>query len=172
MPVFSCRKPLTFVAALAASAALHAQPPAPASTPEDIKAITKVTEEFQAAVITKDAKRLSTLVLNPNILFTSPASEAFVQKSRETVDVNDDGMDLAGYRGFARGIANAKAALEEKFYNVKITQDGHVAWVMFDYEFLRDKKVQNYGVESWNMVKRDGKWKIFSVVWSATYPDK
>lgn len=172
MSVFSYRKPMLFLAAMAVCAAVQAQPPAPVSTPEDIKAITRVTEEFQAAIITKDAKRLSTLVLNPNILFTSPASEAFVQKSRDTMDVNDDGVDVAGYRSFARGIGSAKVALEEKFYNVKITQDGHLAWVIFDYEFLRDKKVQNYGVESWNMVKRDGKWKIFSVVWSATYPDK
>lgn len=164
------RQAVPGAAALLASATLYAQPAAPVSNPEDIKAITRVTEEFQAAIIAKDAKRLSALVLNPHILFTSPASDEFVKKNRETMDVNDDGMDSAGYRSFAHGIANAKAALEEKFYNVKITQDGHMAWVVFDYEFLRDKKVQNYGVESWNMVKRDGKWKIFSVVWSAHFP--
>jgi ketosteroid isomerase-like protein len=157
-------------AALLASAAIYAQPPAPAGSSEDIKAIIQVTEEFQAAIIAKDAKRLSALVLNPHILFTSPASDEYVRKSRETTDVNDDGMDGAGYRSFARLIANTKVPLQEKFYNVKITQDGHVAWVVFDYEFLRENKVSNYGVESWNMVKRDGKWKIFSVVWSAHYP--
>jgi len=40
-----------------------------------------------------------------------------------------------------------------KFYNVKITQDGNVAWVMFDYEFVREGKTQNYGIETWQMMK-------------------
>lgn len=166
------RRAVLGAAALLVSAAIHAQPPAPASNPDDIKAITQVTEEFQAAIIAKDAKRLSALVLNQQILFTSPATEAFVKKSRETMDVNDDGMDGGGYRAFARSIAGSKVPVQEKFYNVKITQDGHLAWVVFDYEFLADNKVTNFGVESWNMVKRDGKWKIFSVVWSTRFPDK
>jgi hypothetical protein len=159
------------IAALAASAALHAQPPAPVSNADDVKAITQVTEEFQAAIIAKDAKRLSALVLNQHILFTSPATEAFVKKIRETMDVNDDGMGGGGYSAFASSIAHSKVPVQEKFYNVKITQDGHMAWVVFDYEFLADNKVTNFGIESWNMVKRDGKWKIFSVVWSTRFPD-
>ena len=65
-------------------------------------------------------------------------------------------------------IATTKEPIEEKFYNIKITQDGHVAWVMFDFEFLSGGKVENYGVETWQMVKAiDDKWKIFSVVWSS-----
>jgi hypothetical protein len=110
-------------------------------------------------------------VLNQHILFTSPATEAFVKKIRETMDVNDDGMGGGGYSAFASSIAHSKVPVQEKFYNVKITQDGHMAWVVFDYEFLADNKVTNFGIESWNMVKRDGKWKIFSVVWSTRFPD-
>ena len=36
----------------------------------------------------------------------------------------------------------------------------------FDYEFLVGDTLSNYGVEAWQMVKRDGQWKILSVVWS------
>ncbi len=156
---------LSFV--LIAGPVARAAPPPPVGTPEDFKAITEVTEEFQAALLAQDAKRLSALVLNPNILFTSPASEAFLRKSREMMGEGDDGVPIAGFRDFARAVFHAKPAFQEKFYNVKITQDAHLAWVQFDYEFLQGGKVQNYGVEHWNMVRRDGKWKIFSVVWSS-----
>lgn len=56
--------------------------------------------------------------------------------------------------------------VEEKFYDVRITQDDNLALVMFDYEFLVDGKMENYGIESWQLMKTAGKWKIFSVVWS------
>lgn len=147
-------------------------PPAPshvgrhASTPEDIRAIEKVIADFQAALIAKDVKLLSSLLLHTNILFASPADDAFIQKMRDTTDVHFDGVPAAGYVGFANYIKREPLRTEEKFYNVKITQDRHVAWVNFDYEFLVGDKLSNYGVEAWQMVKRDGLWKILSVVWS------
>ncbi len=135
-------------------------------TPEDIAAITKVTEDFQTALIKKDVKLLSSLMFSANILFASPADDGFVKKVRESKDVNFDGLGGGGYSAFAQMIGSSKKPIQEKFYNVKITQDGHVAWVMFDFEFLDDNVVTNYGVETWQMYKTDGKWKILSVVWT------
>jgi hypothetical protein len=140
------------------------------STPEDSAAIHQVITEFQAAIKTKNPKLLSTLVLNSNILFASPAAPDEVRKVRESRDVSFDGIRTGGYNEFARYIGTTKEAPEEKFYNIKVTQDGHLAWVMFDYEFLADGKVENYGVETWQMLKtHDGKWKIASVMWSMTF---
>ena len=158
------------MAMLTASAAF-AQTPAyigrHESTPEDLKAITKVTDDFQEALIKKDIKLLSSLMYNSNILFSAPADDGFVKQMREKTDVNFDGVaGKDGYGNFAKFIATSKQPVQEKFYNIKITQDRHVAWVIFDYEFLIDNKTQNVGVESWQMYKTDGKWKIFSVVWS------
>ena len=68
----------------------------------------------------------------------------------------------------AQLLGSSKETLEEKVYNVNVTQDGPVAWVMFDYQFLRAGTVSNHGVETWQMFKPDGKtWKILSVVWSS-----
>ena len=136
------------------------------STPEDIRAIEKVVADFQAALIAKDVKLLSSLMLHTNILFAAPADDGFIKKMRDTTDVHFDGIGAAGYVGFANFIKREPQRTEEKFYNVKITQDRHVAWVNFDYEFLVGEKLSNYGVEAWQMVKRDGEWKILSVVWS------
>ncbi len=159
------------VCMLFASAAFAA-PPKAVSTPEDVAAITAVTEQFQAALKARDVKALSSLMLNSNILWVSPLSDQRVQQVRAELDPNSDGVIAGGYNGFAQFVKTAKAPIEERFYNVKITQDADLAWVMFDYEFVFDGKVENYGVESWQMVKRGGQWKIFSVVWSTHFPDK
>lgn len=141
--------------------------------PGDTEAIMQVTRDFQAALSNKDGKKLSGLLLNSRILFSSPASPDEVKATREKTDVHYDGIDVAGAVGFIRFISNTKQALEERFYNIKIQQDGHVAWVSFDYEFVENSRVQNYGVENWQMVKTpDRGWKIFSVTWSAHKAEK
>lgn len=137
------------------------------TTQEDIAAITQVTTDFQQALIKKDVKGLSALMFTSNILFATPASETYLKRIRTEKDVNFDGLPAGGFTGFAKFIEQSTKPIEERFYNIKITQDGHVAWVMFDFEFLEDSRVGNYGVETWQMYKVDGKWKILSVVWSS-----
>lgn len=138
------------------------------STPEDIAAITKVTQDFQAALKAKDVKLLSSLMLNSNVLWASPASPQGIAKVRETIDVNFDGLSPMGYPGFAEFISTEKKVVEERFYNVRITQDRNVAFVLFDFDFRVGDAVINHGLEAWQMLKvADGKWKIASVYWSS-----
>lgn len=140
------------------------------STPEDIKAITQVTKDFQAAVASKNIKRLSSLMFATDIPFVSPSDDGFIKQMRETTDVNFDGIRGSGYVSFAMFVAQSTKPIEENFSNMKITQDGHLAWVIFDYEMRSDGKVLNYGVESWQMIKTNGQWKIYSVAWSTNRP--
>jgi ketosteroid isomerase-like protein len=138
------------------------------SATADIQAIEKVTLDFRTALTTKDAKLLSSLLLNDKILFVSPQSPATTRRLRQESNVHADGVPPGGAQDFLKLVANTKVSIEERFYNIKILQDGHVAWVTFDYDFLVDGKVQNYGVEVWQMVKdADDRWKILSVVWSS-----
>ncbi len=137
------------------------------STPQDTAAINKVIEDFGSAIRNKDPKLLSTLVLHSNILFDSPTAPDGIAMLRNKVDVNFNGIRASGYSDFARFIGTAKDQVEEKFYNVKITQDKNVAWVMFDYEFVTNGKTENYGIETWQMMKvADDQWKIASVLWT------
>jgi ketosteroid isomerase-like protein len=141
------------------------------STPQDLQAINKVIDDFQVALKTKNTKLLSTLVLNSNILFDAPGSPRDIAFAHEKYDTTYDGLRAGGYNSFARFISEAKGTVEEKFYNIKITQDANLAVVMFDYEFLEDGKAQNYGIEVWQMMKvADGKWKIASVMWTMNRP--
>lgn len=137
------------------------------SSSEDTRAIEKVVEDFRSAIKTRNPRLLSTLVLNSAILFDTPTPPDAIAKVRETSDVTFNGIRSSGYRDFATFLGTTKNEIEEKFYNVKITQDNNVAWVMFDYEFLINGKAQNYGVETWQMMKvPEGGWKIVSVVWT------
>ena len=138
------------------------------TSPEDSKAILQTLPQFMDAIKTKNPKALSTLVLNDNILFSKVVGGQEKQKINDSSDVNFDGIRYGGYSNLAQLLVSSKETLEEKFYNVKVTQDGPVAWVIFDYQFLRDGKVSNHGVETWQMFKPDGKtWRILSVVWSS-----
>lgn len=142
------------------------------STAQDTAAINKVIADFGNAIRNKDPKLLSTLVLNSNILFASPMAPDGIAMLRNKVDVNFDGIHAGGYVDFARFIGNTKDQVEEKFYNVKITQDKNVAWVMFDYEFVSNGKTENYGIETWQLMKvADDKWKIASVMWTMNRPN-
>jgi ketosteroid isomerase-like protein len=137
------------------------------STLEDRRAIEQIVADFQNALKTKDIKLLHSLMLNGDIPFSSPASPENIRNIREKLDPNASGIRAGGFYDFARFIRETKVPVDERFYNVKITQDKHVAWVMFDYEFVEDGKTYNYGIETWQMMKNvDGKWKIASVWWT------
>jgi len=162
------------LAILAATFALTASAQVPGyigryeSSRKDSDAIMQVTKDFQAALFGKDARKLSSLLVNSRILFSSPASPAGSRKRREKTDISFDGIDQAGAPAFLDFIAKSIEPVEEKFYNIRITQDGHIAWVMFDFEFLQANKVENYGLEVWQLLKTDDStWKIMSVVWSS-----
>jgi len=138
------------------------------SSSEDVNAIMQLTKDFRAALIDKNVKQLSTLMFSSNILFASPASAATVKMINDKEDVNFDGVPSGGYGRFAQFVGSTRGSIEEKFYNIKITQDGHLAWVIFDFEFVQDSKVARYGVEAWQVLKTAGeKWKILSIVWSS-----
>jgi hypothetical protein len=138
------------------------------SNPEDVNAIMQLTKDFRAALMNKNVKQMSTLMFSANILFASPASAATVKMIKDKEDVNFDGVPSGGYGRFAQFVGSTKGSIDERFYNIQITQDGHLAWVIFDFEFVQDSKVARYGVEAWQVVKNTGdKWKILSVVWSS-----
>ncbi len=165
-------KLIVFLACATAALSPHAQVPNHIgkydSTEADTQAILKVTTDFRSALTSKDPKKLSALLLHSKILFASPASPARVRKVRSDLDLHADGIPQAGAAEFLSFIAASKESIEERFYNIRITQDGHVAWVIFDFEFLQGGRVENYGVETWQMLKTaDDSWKIMSVVWSS-----
>jgi len=142
-------------------------------TIEDIKAIESVVEDFERSIVEKNGALLQGLFLHDDIFFQSAAPQRMIDRVREKRDPEFmKKHSIGAAKGFVKFISESKVMIEERFYNVKITQDADFALVVFDYDFRMDGKVSNYGIETWQMFKVDGKWRIASVVWSATRPPK
>jgi ketosteroid isomerase-like protein len=169
-------KAALLAAVFAASVASAAEVPSyigrRVSTPEDAQAIRKVIDDFQSAIRTKDVRLLSSLVVSETLLWASPPPPEAIKAMREKLGPDFNGLRDGAFRDFSRFIGSSKVPVEEKFYNIQITQDANLAWVMFDYEFLQDNRTTNHGVETWQMMKSaEGQWKIVSVLWSMHRPD-
>lgn len=165
----------TLLAGLLAAWAFAASAQAPAhlgryqSSPQDTEAILQLARDFRAAIMAKDGARLSSLLLHPKILFSSPGSPAAVRKRRQGGgDSGFDGVDAAGAAGFVDFVSTSKEPIDETFHNLRLTQDGHVAWLLFDFEFFEGGRIVNHGIEVWQLLKTaDERWKILSVVWTS-----
>jgi ketosteroid isomerase-like protein len=139
------------------------------STAADMAALKSVVGDFMTAIANKDSKRLAALVLNSYIPFFPAGDQTYVDRVRKS-DPNFDGGGVGGFTDFAAYVNGTPDRIKETAYNAQITQDGDVAWVTFDYESYLNDQVTNYGVEQWALRKTDGKWRIFSVVWTVHKP--
>jgi hypothetical protein len=163
---------VVFIASLSRLAAADPIASRRQTSVDDQRAIEKVVRDFQLALKSKNTRLLSSLMLSSSILFVSPFPPDRTEEARATVDVNFTGLPPGGFYGFAEFIKGSKVPIEERFYNVSITQDAHLAVVTFDFEFVEGGSVRNHGLEVWQLLKTDRGWKIMSVVWTSKGPPK
>lgn len=151
--------------ALAAVLALAATP---AFAAEPSKAdIGKVVSQFQEALKTHDGKTLASL-------FTPDCSWVEALGAESLVKVRAKKPDVGPYHTstpakFADFVSNSKDPLEERFHDVRIETDGTVGIVYFTFDFLLAGKVQNHGVETWQMVRTEDGWKIAAMLYSSNF---
>jgi len=144
-----------------------AQTPAPAPDRQQIEGI---VETFRTSLIKKDTATFMTLFLHEGITWSGAFTEGSIarfQASQKDPKAKRPNKYFNGSpRKFIEGIAKNPAPQEETFENVRIDSDGDVAQVWFDYSYIDDGYKQNWGKESWQMVRTDSGWKIAAVVWS------
>jgi hypothetical protein len=131
--------------------------------PAEKHAIERVLSTYTASVSKDDEATFSSILLNDQIPFSSTgelrldkADAAHLQTSR--------------YAGFKQAIFASGQHYEQKFYNVRIEQDGHLAQVSLDFvtkNTLTHKA--GYGWKSLTLLKVGGQWKIASEFYTA-YP--
>ena len=135
------------------------------SNGDDLTKIRGVLEEFRQDIIRKDGYALTKLVLNPDVLFHHTNTQEEIDSARK-YNAQFDGIGPSQLDGFAKLLATSKDKLEERFRNIEIRQDGPLGLVTFNYDFVINDKVQNSGLEVWQVCKIDGRWKILSVAWT------
>ncbi len=154
---------LIYALLIAAGGAL-AQPADPAV----LRSINQVVEDFRVAIIEKDKPKFMKLFLHEQITWQSVMSDRRLQKARQS---RPDAVKAAFDPGntplaFIDGIVGNEKSFEETFSDIQINTDGDVASVTFDFVFLYDGSEDNYGKESWLLVRTESGWKIVAVAYS------
>lgn len=132
--------------------------------------IEKVIENFRAAIVNKDEEGFLKLFVKEDITWSGVTTDASIARLYETrpqpAMKPPRKIFNSSPRKFIKSIAADKARIEETISNVRIDSDGDVAQVWFDYNFLSGDYRENWGKESWQMVRTEDGWKIAAVVWS------
>ena len=136
------------------------------SNADDLAKIRGVLEEFRQDIIRKDGYAITKLMLNPNVLFHKIDDQKEVDSARK-INAQFDGIGPSQLDGFAKFLSTSKDKLEEKFHNIEIRQDGPLGLATFNYDFVINDKVTNSGLETWQLRKIDGQWKILSLTWTS-----
>lgn len=144
--------------------------PALAQSADSNAHIHQVIESFRSAIRNKDKDAFLRLFLKDDITWSGVTTDASIERLYATRP--DPKMKRpfkifdSTPRRFIDAIVADKAQLDETISNVRIDADADVAQVWFDYTSVTDGYKQNWGKESWQMVRTDTGWKIAAVVWS------
>ena len=140
-----------------------------------LHAIESVVEVFDKAIVNKDREAFLALFTDPDKKMMAIFSDD-IMKNREALvaKINkEEGKNLVATKSFTMSptqmIENKlkrKTASKQQISNIKINTDGNIANVYFDYVYYIDGKKNNWGNESWQLVKTLKGWKINSVVYS------
>ncbi len=129
--------------------------------------IQNVIDAFAKSLTDKDEELFLSLFVEEKptwIGVTEPIMRAKILADRP----DHDGLQFGDHIEFIKWICSSSDSLEEKFWNVVVIHDEAVASVTFDFSFLENEKVTNWGKESWHLVNSVNGWKICSVVFTLT----
>lgn len=130
---------------------------------EDKKQIHNIINNFMNCLVKKDSTKFYSLFYSDPVVWAGVTKNKTFSQELKT-DGNAKDSFRSNYKSFYRYFYNK--SIEEKFSNIKISEDGYIATVIFDYSFWEKGTKVNWGKESWAMIKADGKWKITSVIFS------
>ncbi|MBN8816790.1 MAG: nuclear transport factor 2 family protein [Sphingomonas sp.] len=135
----------------------------------DLAGIRGVIDTFRVAIIAKDKAALERLPATDTISFIASIDPPTLARLRQR---RPDAKRIfpSSYAEFVKGVVTDPTRQEEKFSNIRIHSDWAVATVWFDYSFLENGKVSNWGHESWGLVRTDDGWRISSIIYSIALP--
>ncbi|WP_316823891.1 nuclear transport factor 2 family protein [Pedobacter miscanthi] len=130
-------------------------------------AINDIINQYRESVIEKDSVKFYNLFNDGPVIWCAAVKDRSHAKEIERDGIKATGSNyFAGsYKGFLRGLFKYQLT-EDKFDNIQIIEDGTVASATMDYSFWANNKMTNWGSKYLGLIKRDGKWKITSVIYS------
>lgn len=136
----------------------------------DKAAINEIIKLYSESVIKKDSVTFYNLFNDGTVTWCAALKDKSQSKEVEKYGAEKAGSNYfsGSYKGFLRALFGPKST-EDKFDNVHIIEDGTVASVTMDYSFWSNNKMTNWGGKYLTLIKRDGKWKITSVIYSVEF---
>ncbi len=132
--------------------------------------IERVIATFRAAIVNKDEEAFLRLFLKDDITWTGVTTDASIERlyaNRPKPEMERPFKFFnSSPRKFISFVITDKEKIDETMSNIRIDSDGDVGQVWFDYNFVRGSYKENWGKESWQMVRTSDGWKIAGVVWS------
>lgn len=130
------------------------------------KELETVMHDFMASIKTGDSTKFYKLFYDGPVTWVGVDKEQshqyFVKKNNKL----SKNYFKSSPQSFIRSIVAEGGGEEEKFYNIRMDGDERVAIITFNYSYWSKGKKQNWGQESWGLIRADGQWKIASVIFS------
>jgi hypothetical protein len=167
-------KEIVFVGACAALAGCAAAP-RQVGNADDVRAVADVVERFRVALLNKDKASYMRLFFSSDprdigwqAVLDDPSLSQVRARNPEAVKAARRAE--RSFVSLIDSVVASKTAEEETMSNVAVDTDGEVAAVAFDYSYLSDHRVTNWGREQWQLVRTEAGWKIFSVIYTVRLP--
>lgn len=114
-------------------------------------AVLDVVDSFMRAIATNDVAALAALRLDGALnIVEAPDGAGGTRVTRRP-------FDASRYR---------TGNFLERYWDPIVHVRGSLAVVWAPYEFLRDGKTTHCGIDSFEMVRQDGRWRIGNIMWT------
>ena len=117
-----------------------------------VAAIEQVMMQYHEAVVSHNGAALSALFLPDANIWLSVLTDSAYDRA-QAKGAKDPKVRVGSYRDFAKVVSSTPKAFDPEHSNVIIHTDGTIAAVYFDYVFNIDRKPENRGSETWQLVK-------------------
>jgi ketosteroid isomerase-like protein len=137
-----------------------------ADATSDRSDVDHVLAAYHEAVVAGDADRLATLFLPSGSLWLNVLSD----QAYAVAKIKSPGVARVKpgrFEDFAKLAAHNKGRFNPTHGDMKVSSDGTIASVYFDYAFMVDGKAANRGSETWQLVKGDDGWRIAALTYSS-----
>jgi hypothetical protein len=149
--------------------------PLPAGVQREVRAIEQVVETFRLAILNKDKPAYMRLFFSdqPQAIgwqaVVDDAKLAQIQRERPQA-IKARPIPANNFIALIDSVLASPTLEEEQIANLQVDTDGEIASASFDYAYLSDGKLSNWGKEQWQLVRTEQGWKIFSVVYTIRDP--
>lgn len=166
----------TVLASVAASLLLGcADVPRDGAGALDAAAVMRVVEAFRVAIIERDRPAYMGLFFSvkpEEVGWQAVVDDQMLETIRRTRPqaIKARPNNANNFVSLIESVIASTTSQEEKISNVRVYTDGEVASAVFDYVYVSDGQPINRGSEHWQLVRTEGGWKIFSVVYTVRSP--